>query len=80
MANLCQEVFWGLTIFFLCAYNEIMKKRIRKYLKKYKITAGRFADLAKVSRWSVKRYLDEKDADVLHGTYEKMSEYMLRNP
>jgi len=57
-----------------------MKTQLRKYLKKYKLTPSKFATLAGVSRWSVGRYLKYEEAGLLHSTYTKISEFLMRNP
>ena len=65
---------------FTFVYYIPMKTQIRKYIKRKKITASRLATLAGVKRWSVVRYLKQKDADIYLTTAKRLSNYMMRNP
>ena len=57
-----------------------IKKQVRVYVKKKKITAGKLADLAGVKRWSVARFLKEPEAGITLDTWLSVSDYMMRNP
>ncbi len=56
------------------------KEKTEEYLTKHGITPSKLADEAGVGRWSVCRWLQQEDADIVMSTWEKLSRFMAMNP
>ena len=59
---------------------DTLKDTLKEYLDKYGLAPSRFADMAGVPRYSIVRYVNQEDANLLYPTREKVSSYMMQNP